>query len=1390
MKNRIQLTFLFIALSHLTVFAQYFPPASALITGQGPAGSLDPVWSVSQLWYDPAPTAGDLAGAVFSPALINNSCAPGAWVDPASLAFPNNQSNWITGADVDCGNNYGWGYRAFRMTLNLPSDCNGVSVTQPGTYILNLIAFADNSIAQVYINGTATGISGGNYSPSGGVNITLSGPWLVGNNTVDIVVLNDFNNGALNPYGLLVTSNSTVLTDTDNDGVNDNDDLCPCTPGNNAQGCITNTFGCDMTLIQTNVENAQLASLAQSNTPCKLYYMDTILRTSATAQSTAASINGTLAVIDSPSLMSSLLGAMQEVNPTAQAYFGLNDITVEGNFVYPNGEPVIFTNWNAGEPNNSGDEDCVEILTNGLWNDIPCNTLRYAVYEIDLCPDVNLGPDIQVCVNTPVTVTATATDGSLSYTYDWMTGATTPAITVTPSAPMNVSVTIYDENLCNDTDNLNITLFASEPKGINSTVTSSGINANGDPIYTLCEGASIGLTAFGGSGYIWSNGVANGASFVPVLGTTMLTCHFTNIHGCQDSVKAQIQVNPLPNVNAGTDVALCFGDAYSLNATGAVSYVWSNGQANGVNYNQVLGTSQLIVTGTGANTCTKKDTILITVYALPVIGVNDATYCLGGNAVLTATGAMNYAWSPATALSGTIGASVTTTSNVSIDYTVTGTDANGCVSSDISHVVVNGTPTASINAPVAICLNDNANIIGSGGTTYEWLAPASLAGTTNPNVTQTPLVTTVYTLVAFNGTGCSDTISSTVVVNSNPTVTVNSGAMCFGTSLNLTAGGAVNYSWTPATDLSATTGTTVMATPGSTTMFTVEGTDVNGCSSIANATVTVNPLPLVDVNSAAVCSGIPATLTASGAVNYSWSPATDLSATSGATVNSSTTSTIDYTVTGTDANGCVSSAISHVTVNSLPIAGLNSPAAICLNDNANIIGSGGTTYEWLAPASLVGTTNPNVTETPLVTTVYTLVAFTVDGCSDTISNTVMVNNNPNVTVNSGAMCFGTSFALTAGGALNYVWTPATDLSATTGTTVTATPGSTAVFTVEGTDANGCSSTANATVTVNSLPNVAVNSETMCLGETSILNASGAVNYVWTPATSLSATIGSSVISSATVTTNYTVTGTDANGCIDDAVSTVTISPNPTLSIPSDQTICYGEAVELNAVSNGTVEWNTNSNNAEIVPPVGTHTYIATAVSAFGCEATAQFTVIVAPIPEANFFMYPDSLEMYSPEISFTNTSSGAVAYEWWFGDGSISSDVDPSHVYSIEPLLDHYITMAIMSEYGCFDTITKFLPKNQILVHFVPNTFTPDGDENNNVFLPILGPGYDEFSYTLSIFNRWGETLFESHDIKEGWDGTYHGQLSQVGTYLWKITVKEIGVDKAFEYHGSVTLMK
>jgi hypothetical protein len=209
--------------------SQVFPDAASLSTGQGNIGELDSFWSASP-WFDSPPSSPN--GLVFTPALINNSCAPGAWVDPTQLPPPVNNANWITGNEGPCDNNPISGFRFFRLTLILPEECAGQSILTPGTYVLYLSGYADNTITDVFVNGTSTGISGGDFTSSGFLAMELMGPWVVGTNYVDVLIEN-FPGGENNPYGLLLVadSNAGSTSDLDGDGFSDFVDECPCQPG-------------------------------------------------------------------------------------------------------------------------------------------------------------------------------------------------------------------------------------------------------------------------------------------------------------------------------------------------------------------------------------------------------------------------------------------------------------------------------------------------------------------------------------------------------------------------------------------------------------------------------------------------------------------------------------------------------------------------------------------------------------------------------------------------------------------------------------------------------------------------------------------------------------------------------------------------------------------------------------------------------------------------------------------------------------------------------------------------------------------------------------------------------------------------------------------------------
>jgi len=113
-----------------------------------------------------------------------------------------------------------------------------------------------------------------------------------------------------------------------------------------------------------------------------------------------------------------------------------------------------------------------------------------------------------------------------------------------------------------------------------------------------------------------------------------------------------------------------------------------------------------------------------------------------------------------------------------------------------------------------------------------------------------------------------------------------------------------------------------------------------------------------------------------------------------------------------------------------------------------------------------------------------------------------------------------------------------------------------------------------------------------------------------------------------------------------------------------------------------------------------------------------------------------------------------------------------------------------ISPIGCIDSVTHVITVTEEIIYYVPNTFTPDGDEFNNTFQPIFTAGYDPYNFHMTIFNRWGQIVFETFDDKQGWDGTFNGKLVQDGTYAWKIEFKQYKNDKRVVVSGNVTIIR
>lgn len=216
----------------------------------------------------------------------------------------------------------------------------------------------------------------------------------------------------------------------------------------------------------------------------------------------------------------------------------------------------------------------------------------------------------------------------------------------------------------------------------------------------------------------------------------------------------------------------------------------------------------------------------------------------------------------------------------------------------------------------------------------------------------------------------------------------------------------------------------------------------------------------------------------------------------------------------------------------------------------------------------------------------------------------------------------------------------------------------------------------------------------------------------------------------------------------------------------------------------------------------THTYNGTgcfdvaytvenATAACQSVVTENDLVCTYPIPHADFTYYPyDITYPLNNEVQFTNTSSNADSVSWSFTGFGTSSEWDPTIEFETNGSAAINVCLDAISEHGCEDVTCATITVSEDLIFYVPNAFTPDDDEFNQTFFPVFTSGFSPFDYTLLIFDRWGEIIFESHDTQVGWDGVYAGDLVQDGVYTWKIEFKTSDTDERKKVVGHVNVLR
>ncbi len=714
------------------------------------------------------------------------------------------------------------------------------------------------------------------------------------------------------------------------------------------------------------------------------------------------------------------------------------------------------------------------------------------------------------------------------------------------------------------------------------------------------------------------------------------------------------------------------------------------------------------------------------------------------------------------------------------NYTVLVSDAHHCSISegiDISDV---GGPvlTTIVQNPVRCFGGADGSISSSvfSGTppySYTWAPLGGNAATT------TNLPAGSYTLFVSDQNGCQSqsvislpapTLSLTGLANSENTQCVS-----LGSATATASGGTPPYTflWIPFG------GNANFALPLSVGNYTLQVTDSNHC--ISDAMFIILPPPALTLNVHAapekICKGDSTFLIATGAHQFTWTPGNILTDSLEQSFWVQPHSTITYSVSG-QFGTCHADTTISITVYELPEIGIiPTPSLICRGDSIKLSGSGGVSYSWSGAVQNGVYFIPSQSETFVVT------GTDSNACKNSFSFFLKVDSIPVLIAVSDSACAGDSCVLSVTGATQFLWS-----NGVSGNAIAANPEATSIYTVIGTNLDGCRSVVSATATIIAPPELSVSNDTnICPGSTVTINAYGATTYTWMPGSFFGHTLYDSPIA----TTTYTASGSNFFGCKSSMQVIVTLLPPPPLPpvVFGPHVLCQGQSA-LNWISNNnyTYIWTTpnlslfESDTMEINQQ---GTYTVTAYDPCG-SASSIFQVILSN-PEAAFSA--DTLQGSAPlYIRFLNTSTGlALTSIWNFSDNENSYIFNPSHNF-LNPG-EYPIQLIVRDTMGCTDTATviiKVLDDAPILI--IPNIFTPNGDGVND-FLTVKMEGIQYFR--CRIFDRWGVLVYEWVGLDGRWDGTESGRGAACsdGTYFF-IADYQIEKQQTQTRTGYITLLR
>jgi PKD repeat protein len=1018
--------------------------------------------------------------------------------------------------------------------------------------------------------------------------------------------------------------------------------------------------------------------------------------------------------------------------------------------------------------------------------------------------------DAQCNGSSNASISITVTGGTPPYDYVWDNGQVI-------SNPFGLSagqhcVTVIDNNGCT----ISTCIMVNQPPALNVNLIATNELCNGACNGTITAMPSGGVTPYS---YLWSN-----TEVTPVINNLcsgIYNLTVTDANGCQAYSSTSIASPPILSIAlqniinpscGNNDGSITIG---AIGGTAPYTYNWSpiSGSASTLSN---IPAGNYTVTITDNNGCSTFQTISLNDVTGPSITNINITHptCNGwnnGSAEVIFTSS-----TPNNTISWSNGQSTAQIVNlVSGSYTVTVTDDNGCQATG-SAVLVQPDPMISNIATYqdvtcnGFC-NGTATVVAFGGNqpySYTWSSGATAETANN-------LCSGVYTVTVYDTGGCSTTSSVTISEPSPLSVTGTAvNTRCYGSSDGMitvhASGGSGNYfySWP---QIPANTPIVQGLSASAYTVIVYDATDASCFTSemfIVDSPVPITATLATENSTCGLDNGVVYVNTifgGAGGYNYLWNPGNHTGSYVGGLAPG------QYTVTITDANNCTVSYNANVqATQSMTIDNVIFTGVTCYGYNdgfAQIFVSGGTqpyVYNWTPNVTNQSTANN------LYAGVYSVEVVDQDGCRQytqfPISSPEQVVAIPSQDI---TICIGQQAVVSAsatGGVPPYVYTWQ---GLGTGQSFIVSPEATVNYVVEVIDSRGCTS-AQANQMIEVLPplNLVVTTPSaICVGQISTLvaNATGGDgNYTYDWGNGI-VTTSNTLNISPVVNTDLTVTVRD--GCTTPPASvnvTAAVSPMPEVNIVrSPYTGCTPLTVTFdNNTENLTYsyywefdDFNSGVNNfSDLKRPVhtfneiGNYNVMVVVTTPMGCKDTTRVLVRVHQGPIADFVAHPWSTGLFSPEISFSDASVGGIAWEWDFGDGSISEQQNPVHIYMAQG--EFPVTQRVYSQQGCVDSVTKYITINEDHRIYFPtaiNLRSPGNDE----FYPI-GVGVDVDNYQMTIYNRWGEVIFTTTDWNTHWKGRYSqdkGDYVPQGVYVYVVTLRD-KYGKDYTYSGNVMVFK